>query len=384
MGLYKKILIYDILRVDVYILRREKTMRNIYLLYGGKSAEHEISVLTAKSIINNLDRGKYRLFLIYVEKTGKWNYLGESPKTVEDEKTIAVSSRDNNSIFKSISEFFNNDFVEENAVFFPAMHGTFAEDGTIQGFLDIMDIAYVGNNVLSSSVCMDKVTANDVFRANEIDEPEYLLVTRSEFDRDNNLQVERILKSIGENSFIKPCNAGSSVGVTRVSKKEEILPALIEAFKYDSRVLVEEEVIGDELQVLVMGNHELKATLPGGVKVTREFFDYEAKYFDETTDHIIPWELLDGETEKIRQLAMDAYRVTNCRGFARVDIFVRDSDRKMMVNEINTIPGMTAVSMAPMMYMETYKKSYADFLDELIELAIENKKDKESLMTNRG
>lgn len=359
-------------------------MKNIYLLYGGKSAEHEISVLTAKSIINNLDREKYKLFLIYVEKNGKWNYLGESPKTVEDEKTIAVNSTDNNSIYKSISEFFNNNFVSENAVFFPAMHGTFAEDGTIQGFLDIMDICYVGNNVLSSSVCMDKVTANDVFKANGIDEPEYLLVTKNEFDKDRDLQVKRILEKIGENSFIKPCNAGSSVGVTRVTKKEEILSALVEAFKYDNRVLVEEEVIGNELQVLVMGNNVYKSSLPGGVKVTREFFDYEAKYLDSTTDHIIPWELREGETEKIREVAINAYKATNCKGFARVDIFVRDRDRKMLVNEINTIPGMTAVSMAPMMYMETFKKTYADFLDELIELAIENKIEKDSITTNRG
>lgn len=359
-------------------------MKNIYLLYGGKSAEHEISVLTAKSIINNLDREKYKLFLIYVEKSGKWNYLGESPKTVEDEKSIVVNSEDEISIYKSISDFFSNKFVSEDAVFFPAMHGTFAEDGTIQGFLDIMDICYVGNNVLSSSVCMDKLIANDIFRANGIDEPEYLLVTKNEFEKDKEKQVQRVMMTIGEKSFVKPCNAGSSVGVTRVSKKEEILSALEEAFKYDTRVLVEEEVLGDELQVLVMGNNDLKSSLPGGVKVTREFFDYEAKYLDSSTDHIIPWELKEGETEKIRELAIDAYRVTNCKGFARVDIFVRDSDRKMLVNEINTIPGMTAVSMAPMMYMETFGKTYADFLDELISLAVENKKEKDSITTNRG
>ena len=204
------------------------------------------------------------------------------------------------------------------------------------------------------------------------------------FNKNKDLQIKNILEKIGEVSFIKPCNAGSSVGVTKVTKKEEIEPALIEAFKYDNRVLVEEAVIGDELQVLVMGNNILKASLPGGVKVTREFFDYEAKYFDETTDHIIPWDLTDEEIKEIQSVAKRAYAVTNCKGFARVDIFVRDSDRKMLVNEINTIPGMTAVSMAPAMYMKTFGKTYSDFLDELIELAVENKKEKDSLTTNRG
>ncbi|MEB3073627.1 D-alanine--D-alanine ligase family protein [Parvimonas sp. C2] len=357
-------------------------MKNLYLLYGGKSTEHEISVLTAKSVVNNLDRKKYKIFPIYVDKCGRWNYLGENTKNIEDEKELMVEGYGN--VADSISKFFANDFVNENAIFFPAMHGTFSEDGTIQGFFDIMDLTYVGNNVLSSAVCMDKGTANDVFAGNGILQPEYYLVTKYEFDKNKDLQIKNILEKIGEVSFVKPCNAGSSVGVTKVTKNEDIEPALIEAFKYDSRVLVEEAVVGDELQVLVMGNNILKASLPGGVKVTREFFDYEAKYFDETTDHIIPWDLTDEEIKEIQSVAKRAYAVTNCKGFARVDIFVRDSDRKMLVNEINTIPGMTAVSMAPAMYMKTFGKTYSDFLDELIELAIENKREKDSLTTNRG
>lgn len=357
-------------------------MKNVYLLYGGKSAEHEISVLTAKSVINNLDRNKYKIFPIYVDKCGRWNYLGENTKNIEDDKEIVVEGSGN--VADSISKFFAKDFVNDNAIFFLAMHGTFSEDGTIQGFFDIMDLTYVGNNVLSSAVCMDKGTANDVFAGNGILQPEYYLVTKYEFDKNKDLQIKNILEKIGEVSFIKPCNAGSSVGVTKVTKKEEIEDALVEAFKYDTRVLAEEAVVGDELQVLVMGNNILKATLPGGVKVTREFFDYEAKYLDETTDHIIPWDLSEEEIKEIQSVAKRAYAVTNCKGFARVDIFVRDSDRKMLVNEINTIPGMTAVSMAPAMYMKTFNKTYGDFLDELIELAIENKKEKDSLTTNRG
>lgn len=358
-------------------------MKNIYLLYGGKSAEHEISILTAKSIVNNLDRNRYKIFLIYVDKLGRWNYLGENFKNIDCEKEFVVEG--SGDVFKSISDFFENNFVKEDSIFFPAMHGTFSEDGTIQGFFDIMDLTYVGNNVLSSAVCMDKGTANDVFAGNGIDQPEYYLVTKYEFEKDREKVVQNVLEKIGEISFIKPCNAGSSVGVTKVNKKEEIIPALLEALKFDNRVLVEEVVIGDELQVLVVGNNVLKSTLPGGVKVTREFFDYEAKYLDKTTDHIIPWEdLSEAEIKEIQSVAKRAYAVTNCKGFARVDIFVRDSDRKMLVNEINTIPGMTSVSMAPAMYMKTFDKTYGKFLDELIELAIENKKEKDSLTTNRG
>lgn len=357
-------------------------MKNLYLLYGGKSTEHEISILTAKSVINNLDRKKYKIFPIYVDKCGRWNYLGENKKNIENEKEIVVHG--NGNVADSISKFFMNDFIKEDSIFFPAMHGTFSEDGTIQGFFDIMDVTYVGNNVLSSAVCMDKGTANDVFSGNGILQPDYYLVTKYEFDKNTDKQIANILEKIGEVSFVKPCNAGSSVGVTKVTKKEELESALIEAFKFDNRVLVEEAIIGDELQVLVMGNNVLKASLPGGVKVTREFFDYEAKYLDKTTDHIIPWDLSEEEIKEIQSVAKRAYTVTNCKGFARVDIFIRDSDRKMLVNEINTIPGMTSVSMAPAMYMKTFNKTYSDFLDELIELAIANKKEKDSLTTNRG
>lgn len=358
-------------------------MKNIYLLFGGKSAEHEISILTAKSIINNLDRKKYRIFPIFVSKTGTWNYLGENLKNIEDEKELIVEK--NIDIIKSISEFFVNHFIKKDSIFFPAMHGTFSEDGTIQGFFDIMDITYVGNDVLSSAVCMDKAIANDVFYANGILQPKYYLITKYEFEKDKDKVIDNILQKIGEKSFIKPCNAGSSVGVTKVLNKEGILDALVKAFKFDNRVLSEEMIIGDELQVLVTGNNILQATLPGGVRVTRDFFDYEAKYFDKTTDHIIPWDdLTKEEIEKIRSLAKKAYACTNCKGLARVDIFVKSSDRKMLVNEINTIPGMTDVSMAPAMYIKTYKKTYGEFLDELIQLAIENKKEKDSLTINRG
>lgn len=358
-------------------------MKNIYLLFGGKSTEHEISILTAKSIINNLDRKKYKIFPIFVDKTGAWNYLGENLKNIESEKELILKK--NVDVFKSIADFFEKDFIKENSIFFPAMHGTFSEDGTIQGFFDIMDLTYVGNNVLSSAVCMDKGIANDVFEANNIAQPKYLLITRYQFDKDKDKVVNSILEKIGERSFIKPCNAGSSVGVTKVLKKEDIVFALLEAFKFDNRVLAEEIIVGDELQVLVTGNNILNATLPGGVKVTRDFFDYEAKYLDKTTDHIIPWEdLKEDEIKKIQSIAKKAYSCTNCKGLARVDIFVRANDREMLVNEINTFPGMTDVSMAPAMYIKTYKKTYSEFLDEIISLAIENKKEKDSLITNRG
>lgn len=358
-------------------------MKNIYLLFGGKSAEHEISILTAKSVINNLDRKKYKIFPVYVSKKGAWNFLGENLKNIENEKELIKD--ENIDVFKSISSFFENHFIKENSIFFPAMHGTFSEDGTIQGFFDIMDITYVGNNVLSSAVCMDKAIANDVFYANKISQPKYYLITKYEFSKNKDMVIKNILEKIGEKSFIKPCNAGSSVGVSKVLKALDIEKALLEAFKYDNRVLAEEMIIGDELQVLVTGNHVLNATLPGGVRVNREFFDYEAKYFDKTTDHIIPWDdLTESEIKEIRSLAKRAYDATNCRGLARVDIFVRSTDRKMLVNEINTIPGMTDVSMAPMMYMKSYNKTYGEFLDEIIFLAIENKKEKDSLLTNRG
>lgn len=358
-------------------------MKNIYILFGGKSTEHEISILTAKSVINNLDRKKYKIFPIFVNKKGAWNFLGENLENIKDEKELIKDEKMD--VFKSISSFFENHFIKENSIFFPAMHGTFSEDGTIQGFFDIMDVTYVGNNVLSSAICMDKAIANDVFYANNIDQPKYYLITKYEFLKNKDLVIKNILEKIGEKSFIKPCNAGSSVGVSKVLSFLEIEKALLEAFKYDNRVLAEEMIIGDELQVLVTGNHILSATLPGGVRVSRDFFDYEAKYLDKTTDHIIPWDdLTQREIKEIRTLAKRAYDATSCKGLARVDIFVRAKDRKMLVNEINTIPGMTDVSMAPMMYIKTYNKTYGEFLDEIISLAIENKKEKDSLVTNRG
>ncbi len=345
-------------------------IKNIYVIYGGISVEHEVSLLSATNVINSLDRSKYNVYPVYVDTKGRWIPLGKCNKKIENHKDLFVDSDE--TVASSISNFLSNYYLDsEDSIFFPIIHGTYGEDGVLQGFMEVLDIPYVGNGVLSSALCMDKAITNQLFDETGIPQAKFKILEKDIFNAKDESFIKDCLKYLGLPIYVKPCNAGSSIGVTCVRKEEDIYSAIDLAFNYDSKILLEEAIIGDELQVSVIGNEDPISSLPGVSRVQQEFYNYEGKYFDDNTIHIVPFELEDGETEKVKELARKVYMTCNCSGLARVDIFLRDSDRKMLVNEINTSPGMTNHSMTTMLWKATMDIEFPELLDKLIDYSID-------------
>lgn len=342
-------------------------MKNIYLLCGGISSEHEISLRSAQSFINNLDRKKYKLKVCYIDKEGFFVPLGDIGHLDKPEDLMKTCKQDK---FDSIKNFIDD--LKGSDVLIPVIHGTSGEDGQIQGFLQTLDIAYVGNGILPSAVCMDKAFTNQILEVNHIPEAKYLILDKFNYEgEDIDGLWDRIENACGPSVFVKPCNNGSSVGVMRADKSN-IKEAIENAFNYDTKILIEEEMKAIELEVSVFGNDKVEASLPGSYATNRDFFDYEAKYLDRALIRNVPHDLGDDKNKEIRNLAIKAYKALNCRGFARVDIFM-DSSGKFYVNEINTFPGMTFSSLSADLWKVTDGSSFSDLIDRLLDLAIEEK-----------
>ncbi|MDL2310545.1 D-alanine--D-alanine ligase [Peptostreptococcaceae bacterium OttesenSCG-928-C18] len=348
-------------------------LKNVYVIYGGISVEHEVSLLSASNVINSLDRSKYNVYPVYVSRNGYWIPYGKCDKKIENYKELYLESNVNmSSIAKSLSNFLSNHYIDsKDNIFFPIIHGTYGEDGVLQGLLEVLDIPYVGNGVLSSALCMDKAITNQLFEENNIPQAKYKILSKESYNPNDKVSISKFIEYLGLPIYVKPCNAGSSIGVTCVKKEEDIYKAIDTAFNYDSKILLEEAIVGDELQVSVIGNECPIPSLPGVSRVQQEFYNYEGKYFDDNTIHIVPFELKNGETEKVQELAKKVYSVCNCSGLARVDIFLRDSNREMLVNEINTCPGMTNHSMTTMLWKVTDNTNFPNLLDRLIKYALE-------------
>ena len=354
----------------------DKNLKNIFVIYGGISVEHEVSILSAQNVINGLDRKKFKVFPLYIDKKGRFISYGECKEIIKDYNELILEGT--GTVSSSIAKFLQEDYKagEEN-VFFPIVHGTYGENGELQGFLEIIDEPYVGNSVVASAICMDKAFSNQLYEENKIPQAKFRVMTNLSYEADLKNKDE-IIEYLGLPIFVKPCNSGSSIGITKVHNEGELEDAVLEALKFDNKILLEEAVVGDELQVSVIGNENPIASLPGVSRVQQEFYNYESKYFDDRTIHIVPFELEDGETEKVQELAKKVYKLCNCSGFARVDIFLRDSDRKMLVNEINTAPGMTNLSMSTMLWKVTDGTEFPQLLEKLIDYGIERyNKDKE-------
>lgn len=342
---------------------------DIHILCGGQSTEHEISLRSARSIINHLDKTKYNISYTYITRDGKFipigNFEGIIEKPEDLEKTTFLNRQE------SIMQFL--DFINKlnNPLIIPVIHGTTGEDGKIQGFLDILGLHYVGNGLVSSAICFDKAITNDLFELHNIPQAKYYVLNKKRYLRDNdkNSIISHIFDKVGENVFVKPANNGSSIGVSKANK-DNIEEALNEAFKYDNKVLIEEEVKGIELEISVVGNENPRASLAGSYMTQREIFDYTAKYLDSNLIRNIPHKLSKTDEDKVRELAIDAYTIVGCEGFARVDIFM-DDEHNFFVNEINTFPGMTPSSLSPELWEKTDGTTYSQLLDILINLAIE-------------
>lgn len=355
--------------------------KNIYVLYGGKSVEHEVSLLTAFSVIKSLSKEKYNIYPVYITADGVWCSLGLLEKELSDINELrAISS---NTVVKSMVEFLLKYFKEgEKNVIFPALHGTNGEDGTIQGLLEVLNVPYVGNGVLSSAVGIDKVIMKDLFAKADIPQVKYIPFLLHEWNNNAELVIKKIEDYINYPCFVKPASLGSSVGINRCGNADELRQGINEAFLYDNKIVVEEEVLGREMQISVIGNDYPESSVVGEFIQERNFMDYDAKYLDGKLIQVIPARLTPQTSEKMREVALDTFKVLNCSGLVRVDYFVTD-DNKFYVNEVNTMPGFTSLSMTPVLWEKTDGTNYSQLVEKLIDLAIERHEQKENFIFSR-
>lgn len=352
--------------------------KNIYVLYGGVSAEHDVSIVSAANVLNALNKEKYQVYPIYITGTGSWVPLEEVKEQTVDQEQLRRETE--LSSCESVGAFFKDHYLHgEDNLFLPVLHGTNGEDGTIQGMFEILDVPYLGNGVLSSAACMDKCFANIMMQAQGIPKTPFYNLEKFQYDAGPDEIHEEIEKKLNYPIFVKPANAGSSVGVSKVENRQELEEGILRALRFDKKIVIEEAVIGRELEIGVLGNDFPISSLPGEHVVTRAIFDYEAKYHDKTTVLKAPTELPAQQEDEARALAVKAYQVMGCNSFARVDIFMRDSDKAMLVNEINTFPGMTGSSLVPILWSVTDGTKLPLLLDRLISLGEESYREKKRL-----
>ena len=348
---------------------------NIGLIYGGKSTEYEVSLRSAKSVLDALDKEKYNVRLIHVLKTGEWvttTDLSEIDLTlVENKETMKVVPGQQ---FETETTNIKLDSI------FSVLHGTYGEDGNVQGLLECANVAYVGCDTRGSAVAMDKDVTKRLLDYHHIQVADGVVVHRYE---KSEVDYNLIEEALGLPMFIKPANQGSSVGVSKVNNEKEFNSALNSAFDFDDKVLIEAAIVGREIEVSVLGNDELTVSVPGEIVSNVDFYDYESKYLtDDGATLIIPAKLTEDETTKIRAVAENTYRTLDCLGYARVDVFLTESG-EVIVNEINTLPGFTSISMYPKL-MEESGIPYSELLDKLIDLSIEKYNEKNNIKFDSG
>ena len=331
-------------------------MIKLGIVYGGVSTEHDISVMSAKSVIENLDKEKYEIHEIYINKYGKWY------EVIDDEK----------------EEIYNLIWtLKKLDVVFPVLHGLGGEDGTIQGMLEMLQVPYVGCKVLASSVGMDKVYAKIIFEKAGIPEAPYVYIKKKEngyiivnenFEEEE-FKVESITKKLNYPMFVKPSNSGSSVGVKKATNNEELKMAIENAGQYDNKILIEQGINAREVECAILDGTEVRASTVGEIISAEEFYSFDAKYNIPESKTIIPADISKEQIEQIQKLAIRAFKAIDGSGLARVDFFIEKDTNKIYINEINTMPGFTKISMYPKLF-ESDKISYSELLDILINYAI--------------
>jgi D-alanine-D-alanine ligase len=359
----------------------EKKRLRIGILFGGRSGEHEVSLISAASVISALDPEKYEAVPIGISKDGRWlagtaahkmlpsstdgkPALGEVLRTGESvmlsaDPNVAALVPANN----SRADAFRVDVV------FPVLHGTFGEDGAVQGLLDLAGLPYVGSGVLGSAVGMDKDMQKRLFLQAKLPVGEFLAVPRAEWEKSSEKILREIRKKFRFPVFVKPATLGSSVGMTKAHNAKELGAAMDFAAEFAQKIMVEKAIRGREIELSVLGNEDPKASIPGEIIPHREFYDYAAKYLEEGTRLLIPAKLTKTQVKKLQEYAVRAFRTLECLGMARVDFFLEHRTGKILLNEINTIPGFTSISMYPKLW-EASGLPYRQLLDRLIELAL--------------
>lgn len=331
-------------------------MKKLGIIYGGMSTEHDVSIMSAKSVIQNLDKEKYEVYQIYIDKDGKWYEVqGEEKQEIEN-------------LVKHLQSL---------DVVFPVLHGKYGEDGTIQGMLEMLKIPYVGCKVLASSVGMDKVYTKIVFKKAEIPQAPYMYIQKrndiykiiKENFEEEDFEIGRITEKLKFPMFVKPSNSGSSVGVKKANDVQELQKAIENAGQYDTKILVEQGISGKEVECAILdrGDNVLASTV-GEVMSAEEFYSFDAKYNIPESKTIIPAIITDEQIEEIRKLAVRAFKAIDGSGLSRVDFFIENGTNKIYINEINTLPGFTKISMYPKLF-EAVGINYSELLDKIIESA---------------
>jgi D-alanine-D-alanine ligase len=370
-------------------VQRQVDKIRILVLFGGRSGEHEVSLMSAQSVIAALDLQRYEPILVGIDHDGNWMWNEAAPTALEAlsagstialMRVVMLPSPDAGRLF-AIRETAEGQVMEQFAqadVVFPVLHGSFGEDGCLQGFFELADLPYVGAGVLGSALGMDKGVFKSVMKAEGIPVVETLMVLRRELE-DRLENVLALAESMARYPlFVKPANLGSSVGITKCHTRADLVEGLMEAARYDRRIIVERGIQAREIEVSVLGNDQPVVSVPGEVIPSRDFYSYEAKYMDGTSGLVIPADLSEGKIRQIQDYAARAYRAIDCAGMARVDFLVDKTDGAVYLNEVNTIPGFTQISMYSKLW-EASGMSYSALVDRLIELALDRKKDRDRM-----
>ena len=362
----------------------------IGVLYGGRSGEHDVSLCSAASVVAALDRKKYKVTAIGIDKNGRW-YVQEKPEIIPDRdfgKKIALKKKgmwlvnhfeQKNKLHLYDIKNKNKDVVVD--IVFPVIHGTFCEDGTLQGLLELAMVPYVGADVTGSAVGMDKDIAKRLLKEADIPVVPSVTVNKQDWEENSKVIMNEALSGLGLPLFVKPVCAGSSVGVRKVKKKEELAKAMNFAFQFDTRVMIEKAIDCREIECAVLGNEKPAGSVLGEIIPNHEFYSYEAKYIDPDGAALkIPAEISKAQSEKIRKFAVEGYMALGCTSMARVDFFLDRKTGKFYLNEINTLPGFTSISMYPKLW-EATGLPYGKLLDKLIALALDRHKKKLEIKT---
>jgi D-alanine-D-alanine ligase len=348
----------------------------IAVLFGGRSGEHEVSLESAKSVLSVLDMERYEIYQIGITHDGDW-FTGKNARDQLEAGSTNGLVRCTILPHPSKPGLYllqegGLELLTPLDVVFPVLHGTFGEDGTIQGLLELADLAYVGAGVTGSAVGMDKAIFKDVMKAHAIQTVPSIVVLRSEIETDLEAVIHKAEEVAAYPLFVKPANLGSSVGITKCRSRADLGEGLLEASAYDRRVLIERGVNAREIEVSVLGNDDARASVAGEILPSREFYSYESKYVDGTSQLLIPAPLPTATSDRVRAMAVAAYKAVDCAGMARVDFFIDRENDQVYLNELNTIPGFTTISMYPKLW-EATGLSYPQLVDRLIELALRRK-----------
>jgi len=367
----------------------KKRKIRVGVIFGGQSGEHEVSLTSAKNVMDAMDQEKYEIVPIGITKMGTWlagpkvmKQLTDAaqmpPKLAAQAEATAPSSH-------PLAGFLSRSLIAQTAqpgrlgsldVIFPILHGPHGEDGTVQGFLELANLPYVGAGVTGSATAMDKAVAKDIFRAHGLPIVPHQVILRRVWQTNPAAVISQIEANLAYPLFTKPANLGSSVGVMKAKNQVELKAGLDEAAKYDRKLIAESGIKAREIEVSILGNDEPKASIPGEIIPSREFYSYAAKYIDDSSELLIPAPLTPEQTEQVQQIAIKAFKALDCMGLARIDFLLDKTNDRLYINEVNTMPGFTAISMYPKLW-EASGLSYPELIDQLINLALERYADKQ-------